>query len=550
MSSDIIENSSISERKAVISLATYAGVKIMEATYSSLSTNGINCNSKGSPEHTSDSCSSSEDEALSDILDDENYWLKCALCGKKFATKKLLDIHMLEHGSKKNTCRVCGKFLTSKKNLRLHMSIHSGEKNFICEICGQRFRLKSFLNRHRQCHLPKAHNCGICGKTFSHYTRLALHQRSHTERKFQCDVCGKLFSQKPHLNTHMFIHNNKKNFQCEDCGKCFFTKGNLNVHSFVHTGLKKYECNECGKGFPVQSRLKLHMLVHTGEKSYQCEECGKQFKYKISLNNHTLHHHGINKKVQLDSGHDITITSDERLDEGRCFSCGECGRSFDSFRRLEGHMQLHEVTDESFRPHDSLSNDANFSLASKSFKQFDCYKCGGLFTSKSSLSTHLKSVHSDVKQFQCMACDKAFSRKSYLESHMVVHTGEKNYKCEECGKCFTQKSSLNTHLNLHKSTHRCNECGKIFGRSILLMRHLKQGHNEDRVDAEQVKTTGLCDENDRNSDFGQEIVETDERIVLEESDLFLPNEEEDLCILVEIDDIAHDQSNLIIQPHI
>ncbi|MPC64261.1 hypothetical protein E2C01_058373 [Portunus trituberculatus] len=78
----------------------------MEPTYSSLSRNGTNYNSKTSPEQTSDSCSSSEDEALDDILDDENYWLKCALCGKKFATKKLLDIHMLDHGSKKNTCRV------------------------------------------------------------------------------------------------------------------------------------------------------------------------------------------------------------------------------------------------------------------------------------------------------------------------------------------------------------------------------------------------------------------------------------------------------------
>lgn len=82
------------------------------------------------------------------------------------------------------------------------------------------------------------------------------------------------------------------------------------------------------------------------------------------------------------------------------------------------------------------------------------------------------------------------------------------------------------------------------------MRHLKHGHSEDRVDAEKVRTAVLCGEDDRNSDLGQELVQSDEKIVLEESDIFLPNEvEEDLCILVEIDDID-DQSNVIIQPHI
>lgn len=433
-----------------------------------------------------------------DSFEDENdTGFACSKCFKTFTSMKLLKKHVAKHDSKSNDsknheCNVCGKVVTSKVSLQQHMSVHSEEKNYMCEECGARFRLKRFLRRHRLVHLPKIHKCDMCKRSFALSSRLELHLKTHEDKseqhidqnpdsdahsptasgdegpsesdgaegeckKFKASSCMDKDVKDNSSETHTQRSSNKsssstKQFECNQCGKLLGTSSSLRVHlKSVHSDVKKYECPLCGRAFARKNYLQLHMAVHTGEKKYECNECGRSYTQRSSLNTHMKSHKNTH-------------------------TCPLCKKSFEKNTQLAQHIEEHkkqyEANGESLPTQDQLSNQVSFLISSN----LQCHQCGKSYATKSSLTTHLQSVHSDVKKFQCSECDKMFSRKCYLVVHRATHTGEKKYTCEECGKSFAQKSTLNTHKNLHTSTHKCPECGKTFGRKGHLVKHLKHVH--------------------------------------------------------------------------
>ncbi|GFT63884.1 zinc finger protein [Nephila pilipes] len=53
----------------------------------------------------------------------------------------------------KYECMVCGKKFAMKGNLGVHMLIHTGERPYHCELCYKVFRHRNSRNRHQKnCH--------------------------------------------------------------------------------------------------------------------------------------------------------------------------------------------------------------------------------------------------------------------------------------------------------------------------------------------------------------------------------------------------------------
>ena len=79
-----------------------------------------------------------------------------------------------------------------------------------------------------------------------------------------------------------------------------------------------------------------------------------------------------------------------------------------------------------------------------------CKVCGEYFSTKRSLSKHMKKEHRDEKpkSFKCDSCDKQFSHASSLVSHKLLHTA---FKCEFCDYASAQKGNLKSHrIRRHK----------------------------------------------------------------------------------------------------
>jgi uncharacterized Zn-finger protein len=79
---------------------------------------------------------------------------------------------------------------------------------------------------------------------------------------------------------------------------------------------------------------------------------------------------------------------------------------------------------------------------------YQCETCQYVFTLKSNLQRHIKTVHEKLKPFQCEICKKTFGhRQNFLDHIKFVHDKIKNVTCNKCGKGFTNLKVLKAHMS-------------------------------------------------------------------------------------------------------
>ncbi|KAK9882643.1 hypothetical protein WA026_022512 [Henosepilachna vigintioctopunctata] len=171
--------------------------------------------------------------------------------------------YYLKYGKMKVECEICKKIIT-KSALYNHMKIQHGDglKKFLCNLCGKTYATKMSLGVHMNIHTKKvSYNCTVCSKSFTHQNYLKTHLMLHSgERPHCCDLCGKTFVQRTHLDRHMKTHTGAKPYACSYCDKTFALNENLKVHTRIHTGETTHHCSICGKGFFNSSSKKKHEI--------------------------------------------------------------------------------------------------------------------------------------------------------------------------------------------------------------------------------------------------------------------------------------------------
>ncbi|XP_032418900.1 zinc finger protein Gfi-1b-like [Xiphophorus hellerii] len=183
-------------------------------------------------------------------------------------------------------------------------------------------------------------------------------------------------------------------------------------------------------------------------------------------------------KLSVDLGH---LTLPQHIErEARSSSCSRisvlrhecllCGKIFSSLSSLKTHIcKSHGNKATHFKA--SRADNKKSSHRGKE-KTFGCEVCGKVFKRSSTLSTHLL-IHSDTRPYPCQYCGKRFHQKSDMKKHTFIHTGEKPHVCQICGKAFSQSSNLITHSRKHRDDrpYRCTLCHYSFQHKVDLRQH-------------------------------------------------------------------------------
>ena len=146
----------------------------------------------------------------------------CRRCNATFVSEKILQKHRYrDHNHHK--CSLCGKSFATKADLRIHMRKHTGQRPFPCPICDKAYICHTRRNKHtenshsnknKQQNEPtiKSYPCSGCGKFFFLIDELIRHKRRHTQDKhYECSECGKTFALTSSRVKHMKSHSKRQN---------------------------------------------------------------------------------------------------------------------------------------------------------------------------------------------------------------------------------------------------------------------------------------------------------------------------------------------------
>jgi KRAB domain-containing zinc finger protein len=162
----------------------------------------------------------------------------CEVCGKMFEHNSTLMMHRNAHfaDSRTERCHICGWSTYSKGSLKKHLRSHTDNKPFVCSECGKRFAHKPVLLVHMESHNPDRTrlDCPLCNKSYVTDRSLKTHLLRHQgEKKYECDICDASYTVHNHLNRHRWEKHKIMPYKCDACDS-----------SFTHVRALKEHCIE------------------------------------------------------------------------------------------------------------------------------------------------------------------------------------------------------------------------------------------------------------------------------------------------------------------
>jgi len=171
--------------------------------------------------------------------------LVCNYCSVSFNTRVAYLDHEKIHQPDLiiYTCQDCEEGFIVESAFKNHTRGHKNPYtnmtfgSFRCNGCSQYFKKKADVKTHlKHFHVNLLNNCLFC------------------------EVCGEFFMHKKYLEKHMFKHANQV-YRCPVCSKRFLTEEEANIHSSKNTcsaPTKRYTCPYgCGRKF-MQTELSKH----------------------------------------------------------------------------------------------------------------------------------------------------------------------------------------------------------------------------------------------------------------------------------------------------
>ena len=202
--------------------------------------------------------------ALSTPSQQTNVKYECAICGRQFAQKDNLRMHLKtihDIGDFETfQCSYCSQVFNEKASRDEHCaSEHASNTRYPCDDCDKVFDIQQDLHKHMKTvhgfsnlkrtparDKPKrlaskrtlSLQCDLCAEMFhtipSFYRHLSsVHNQGNNDKTFTCHICSKMQTKSMHtLTRHLeSVHGLGNNFfGCETCPKVFNRKDNWIAH--------------------------------------------------------------------------------------------------------------------------------------------------------------------------------------------------------------------------------------------------------------------------------------------------------------------------------
>ncbi|KAH8243168.1 hypothetical protein KR032_005179 [Drosophila birchii] len=204
----------------------------------------------------------------------------CDQCGQAFRMAHNLQIHILRHSRTKNyQCTECSMTFYDAYMRNIHIRIkHRGEMPFGCRYCKATFAYAGARQKHEG---------GVHGAPPRRIVkRINAQPMPRSKTRYHCELCEKHYASKYALAWHIKSHTNAGAYKCKLCDKSYSDPATLKRHEITHDDKRPLQCEVCLKGFYQQTKLREHELIHTGERPYRCEICDVHFRYKYNMKVH------------------------------------------------------------------------------------------------------------------------------------------------------------------------------------------------------------------------------------------------------------------------
>ena len=410
-------------------------------------------------------------------------------------------------------CEHCD-FVTEKEhNLRTHMSRHNS--SIKCEVCDVYFARSVNLRRHEEgvthkarvallnqangnlvvslsstetsgCNssspspqsspiiLTKPKLCPIVGCNFSYYT-----EEQFEDHLLQCKYCTAYFHddemRAQHVNdvhkdeVRALLNHVNNNDLCSKIAGSLPPDLSISIVPIKPTNNEDLEtknqetfpCHLCPKTYIRKEYLSQHLIQHTDR--YKCSNCGQTFSTRRRLEGHEKNLENCAKLLKYR----------ETIGRKRFTSVGPHDDVQEDVKIGSPLAKVPNVVDDQKPNEDSAQEEPGTSTT------IICQYCGACLPNFELLKDHLYKVH------QLQQTD---------HDHLLIHNSDEyddNYEkdikevemfhCEQCDKYFSSKQSLRNHLVSHTDRFRCSTCLQGFSCQKFLDQHTRNKDNCERL---------------------------------------------------------------------
>lgn len=189
--------------------------------------------------------------------------ISCTFCSK-LCSKVNIKRHMLTHMDIPYKCGRCSAYFHLKKHFDRHMLEKHNSKDYVCDLCGTKYRSPNALKEHIQIkhsNLRLAYSCEVCGKDFNRLRHYEDHMNVHKKvNPWVCNNCDRTYKNRSALSRHISECGKQTENRCMECGQLYKTKHSLHEHVKREHSNVRYPC-KCGIIFRSRSARMRHRKV-------------------------------------------------------------------------------------------------------------------------------------------------------------------------------------------------------------------------------------------------------------------------------------------------